>query len=158
MNKAVEIPDLFGNQTQSQPAIEFKRSFKATRYRLTLKRDGTVLATIPARGSEREAKQFVESQKGWLERARQRQLKKPRSEEIWTIGTFVLWRGEMTQIRLAVEEPPAVCLAADVFRVYKLDGNLKPTLEASFARKARLELPGKMWELAVLTGDRKSVV
>jgi len=158
VNKAVEIPDLFGNQTQSQPAIEFKRSYKATRYRLTLKRDGTVLATIPARGSEREAKQFVESQKGWLERARQRQLKKPRSEEIWTIGTFVLWRGEMTQIRLAAEEPPAVCLAADVFRVYKTDGNLKPTLEASFARKARLELPGKMWELAVLTGvDAKQV-
>jgi len=158
VSQSVEISDLFGNPSEAAETIEFRRSLKATRYRITLKKDGTVLATIPARGSEREARNFVESQKGWLERARQRQLKKPRTEEVWTIGTFVLWRREMTQIRLAAEAPPAVCLASDVFRVYKLEGNLKPTLEASFARKARHELPPRMWELAVLTGvDAKQV-
>ena len=40
--------------------IVFQRSARAQSYRLTLKRDGTAVATIPLRGSEREARRFVE--------------------------------------------------------------------------------------------------
>ena len=36
--------------------IVFERSYRARNYRLTLRRDGTAVATIPARGSEREAR------------------------------------------------------------------------------------------------------
>jgi predicted metal-dependent hydrolase len=140
--------------------VIFRRSPQASSYRLTLKRDGTAVATIPVRGSEREARRFVEQHQEWLERARERQRHKPRSAEVWTIGTHVLWRGELVEIRIATApEPrgegavkPQVCLAADVFRVPGLDGDLRPTLEAHFARRARIELPGRAWELAAVTG------
>ncbi len=137
----------------STERIIYTRSANARQYRLTLKRDGTAVATIPARGSEREARRFVEQQRDWLARARARHARRPRGAELWTVGTFVLWRGEMLEIRVAaVGEKPQVCLAADLFRVPNFDGDLRPTLEAHFARRGRIELPARTWELAALTG------
>ncbi|MGH7945579.1 MAG: M48 family metallopeptidase [Opitutaceae bacterium] len=150
--------------TQSGTAggIVFERSHRARNYRLTLRRDGTAVATIPARGSEREALRFIEQHRDWLERARERQRRRPRPADIWTVGTFVLWRGQMTEIRAATtarpcEGPspsgrPKVCLAADVFQVSKFEGDLRPTLEAHFARRAKIELPARTWELSAVTG------
>jgi predicted metal-dependent hydrolase len=137
----------------AKPAVVFVRSAQARRYRLTLRRDGTAVATIPARGSEREARRFVEQHRDWLERARERQARRPRAPEIWTVGTLVLWRGEMREVRVAAEGArPQVCVAAEVFRVAGLTGDLRPTLEAHFARRARIELPARTWELAAETG------
>jgi predicted metal-dependent hydrolase len=141
--------------------VVFERSPRARRYRLTLRRDGTAVAIIPVRGSVREAERFVAEHHDWLERARARQRGRPRAAEVWTPGTHVLWRGEMTQIRIAAPSAssgqadggrPAVGLAADVFRVARFDGDLRPALEAHFARRARIELPARTWELAAVTG------
>jgi predicted metal-dependent hydrolase len=203
----------------------YERSTRARHYRLTLRRDGTAVAVIPPRGSVREAERFVALQRDWLERARARQARRPRTAEVWTLGTHVLWRGAMTEIRQAtllrpasllrqtsgqdssrpdgagenslrsddagpdqlgadragsglphpaspdredhrglgtgrpvgeawtgaVQDRPQVCLAADVFRVPRLDGDLRPTLEAQFARRGRIELPARTWELAAIT-------
>lgn len=135
-----------------KPDVVFERSARAERYRLTLRKDGVAVATIPLRGSEREARAFVEQHRGWLERARARQKARPRAATVWTLGTHVLWRGGLTEIRKASEgERPCVCLAADVFRVARLDGDLRPTLEAHFLRKARIELTARTWELAAET-------
>lgn len=140
-------------QAESRADIVFERSPRARRYRLTLRRDGTAVATIPARGSEREALRFVEQHRAWLERARERQRSRPRAAAAWPIGAQVLWRGELTEIRVAVAgERAQVCVAADVFRVRTLDGDLRPTLEAHFARRAKIELPARAWELAAVTG------
>jgi predicted metal-dependent hydrolase len=144
----------------TDPVI-YQRSSKARSYRLTLKRDGTAVATIPLRGSEREARRFVEQQQAWLERARERQRRRPRGAEVWTVGTHVLWRGELTEIRVAsaAAEKPQVCLAADVFRVARFDGDLRPTLEAHFLRRAKIELTARAWELSAVTGvEVKQVV
>ncbi|HYD83485.1 MAG TPA: SprT family zinc-dependent metalloprotease [Opitutus sp.] len=147
--------------TANRDGVVFQRSDRARGYRLTLKRDGTAVATIPIRGSEREARRFVEQHQAWLERARERQRHKPRGADVWAVGTHVLWRGEMTEIRVAstAGDRPQVCLAADVFRVAKLDGDLRPTLESHFMRRAKIELPARTWELAAVTGvDVKQVV
>ena len=137
----------------ARDGIVFERSRRARQYRLTLRRDGTAVATIPARGSEREARRFVEQHRDWLQRARGRQAARPRGAEVWTVGTRVLWRGELTEIRVASDgERPRVCVAADVFRVARFDGDMRATLEAHFARRARIELPARTWELAALTG------
>ena len=138
---------------RAREEIVFERSARARNYRLTLRRDGTAVATIPLRGSEREALRFVAEHHEWLERARARQRHRPRGAEVWTIGTRVLWRGELTEIRVAtVADKPQVCLASDVFRVPRLEGDLRPTLEAHFVRRARIELPARTWELAAVTG------
>ena len=164
MNEGTQ-QDLFGafapeaGVHKSPPDIVFQRSLRAHRYRLTLRRDGVAIATIPARGSEREAARFVEENREWLQRARERQRKRPRGAAVWTLGTHVLWRGEMLEIRKAVEgERPMVCVGADVFRVAGFTGDLRPTLEAHFLRRAKIELPARTWELAAETGmDVKEV-
>ena len=149
----VAIAPTMAPRSDADAHIVFERSVRARNYRLTLRRDGTAVATIPARGSEREARRFVEEHKDWLERARARQRHRPRAAEVWTIGTHVLWRGEMAEVRIAATgEKPQVCLASDVFRVAQLEGDLRPTLEAHFARRARIELPARTWELAAITG------
>jgi predicted metal-dependent hydrolase len=137
-----------------QEGIVYERSSRARGYRLTLRRDGTAVATIPLRGSEREARRFVEQHQDWLTRARERQRQRPRGAEVWTVGTHVLWRGELTEIRVAsaLSAKPQVCLAADVFRVPDFNGDLRPTLEAHFTRRAKIELPARTWELAAVTG------
>src|SRR5687767_12847475 len=149
--------------------VVFERSHRARNYRLTLRRDGTAVAVIPVRGSEREARRFIEEHRDWLARARARQRQRPRAAEIWTIGTHVLWRGQMTEVRIAAlgatssvglghAPRPMVCLAADVFRVAAIDGDLRPTLEAHFARRAKIELPARTWELAAVTGVEVKLV
>lgn len=146
-------------QTPAGADIVFQRSAKARHYRLTLRRDGTAVATIPLRGSQRGAEQFVAQHAEWLERARSRQAVRPRAAEVWVPGTHVLWRGEMCEIRVAsAGERPQVCLAADVFRVPGFEGDLRPTLEAHFARRAKIELPARTWELAALTGVEVKLV
>jgi predicted metal-dependent hydrolase len=130
------------------------RSARARTYRLTLRRDGVAQVTVPLRGSEREALAFVEHHRDWLARARERQARRPKPTEYWEIGTPVLWRGEMTEIRVAAaDDRPRVCLAADVFPVPALDGDLRAALEAQFARRARIELPARTWELAAETSS-----
>ena len=140
-------------RTAAKPDLVFVRSLRARHYRLTLRRDGVAVATVPARGSEREARVFVEQHRDWLARARARQARKPRVAEVWTVGTSVLWRGELTEIRKASESPRlTVCVAADIFRVTSFDGDLRAPLEAHFARRAKIELPARTWELAAETG------
>ncbi|WP_334319478.1 M48 family metallopeptidase [Termitidicoccus mucosus] len=137
------------------PQILFERSHRARNYRLTLRRDGVAVATIPARGSEREARRFVNEHLDWLRRARARQRRRPRGAEIWTPGTHVLWRGSLRAIERAGDAPadrPAVLLGAERFRVARLDGDLRATLEAHFQRRARVELPARTWQLASETG------
>lgn len=130
-------------------AIVFRRSSLARSYRLSLNRDGVAVATIPARGSLREAERFVELNRAWLERARERQRRRPRAAEVWTLGTRVLWRGDFAEIRCAIAgDRPSVCLGSDVFRVPSLGGDLRPALQARFIRLAKVELPARAWELA----------
>jgi predicted metal-dependent hydrolase len=135
--------------TPAESGIVFVRSQRARSYRLTLRKDGQAVATIPVWGSEREAREFVRRQEDWLARARTRQARRPQAAACWTIGTAVLWRGALTEIRDAGGgEQPLVCLAADVFRLGSLEGDLRARLEAQFVRRAKIELPARTWELA----------
>lgn len=133
-------------------AVVFRRSARARNYRISLGRDGVATAVIPARGSLREAQRFVELNRDWLARARERQERRPRAAQVWTVGTQMLWRGAFEQIRPACDgHRPSVCLGADVFRVPSLEGDLRPALESRFQRLAKVELPARAWELAALT-------
>ena len=51
---------------------EFVRHPRARRYIVSVRRDGSVRVTIPRGGSRREAREFAEDQRGWIERQRLR--------------------------------------------------------------------------------------
>ena len=96
--------DLFGSmelETNSAADIVFQRSAKARNYRLTLRKDGTAVATIPQRGSQRGAEQFVAQHQEWLERERQRQSRRPRA-------AGPAWAGGPAR----ASRPSAACCAA----------------------------------------------
>lgn len=144
---------------KAPPEVVFRRSPRAHHYRLTLKRDGTAVATIPAAGNQKEAVRFVEQHREWLDRARAKLEVRPKAAPRWTLGTHVLWRGSLVPITKAQEgDRPMVSLASDVFRVASLQADLKPTLEAHFMRRAKIELPARTWELAAETGMDVKVV
>jgi predicted metal-dependent hydrolase len=69
------------------------------------------------------------------------------------VGTEILWRGEPAEIRAASLPParPQVSLGADVFPVPRLEGDLRAALEKAFLRRAKIELPGRAWELSAVT-------
>lgn len=134
----------------AEPGVEIRRSARARRYRLNVKRDGSAVLTIPARGTEREALSFLAEQRPWLERARARVNRLPRSPEVWTVGTRVLFRGEWMSIEPAKAPRPSVSLGSQVFRVKSLEGDLRPTMEAHLKRLARIELTARTWEFSAL--------
>jgi len=165
---AVEVKDPVASEMREGPVsqvkeamrpIRFERSARARHYRLTLRRDGTALVTIPAHGSQRAAEKFAAQHGEWLARARARQARRPQVPTVWTLGTVVLWRGELCEVRAAREGELGaarwrvqVSLGGELFRVASLEGDLRPTLEAHFARIARAELPQRTAELAASVG------
>jgi predicted metal-dependent hydrolase len=119
------------------------------------------VATVPARGSEQGARAFVEQNRDWLERARARQARKPRGAACGSSAPHVLWRGEMTEIRRARCPRPNARRSAwrrMSSACRRFDGDLRPTLEAHFARRAKVELPARTWELSALTGVEVKLV
>lgn len=141
-------------------AVVYVRNLRAKNYRLTLGKDGVPVATIPARGTEKAARKFVKENEDWLRKMQDRHRKQPRMAERWMVGTTLMWRGEMRAIQRASSgDRPQVCLGSDVFRVNDLaNPDLRPTLEAAFKSRARIELTARTWELAAEMGmDVKKV-
>jgi len=135
------------------PEVRYVRSERARQYRLTLRRDGVAVATIPRHGSERQARQFVARHRLWLERARARRPARTGAAAEWHPGTRVLWRGEEVPIMVGPDQGrPTAALGADVFPLARLEGDLRPGLEIRMAHRARIELPARAWELAAATG------
>ena len=52
--------------------LEFIRHPRARRYVIRVREDGTVRVTLPRWGSKREAQEFAEQQRSWIERQRRR--------------------------------------------------------------------------------------
>lgn len=138
--------------TAVEPDVVVRRSARARRYRLEVRRDGTAVLTIPARGSAREAQAFLEGQAAWLARARARVARLPRTPAVWMHGTSILFRGEWHPIESHAELPGIVSLAGRVFRVRGATGDLRPAVEAHFRRIAKVELSARAWELAATHG------
>ncbi|HUG11644.1 MAG TPA: SprT family zinc-dependent metalloprotease [Opitutaceae bacterium] len=132
--------------------VVVRRSARARRYRIEVKRDGTAVLTIPARGSAREAQAFLANQAAWLARARERVARMPRPAPAWTHGTSVLFRGEWLPIEPHATRAGVVSLGGREFRVRAATSDLRLALEAQFKRIAKVELVARAWELAATHG------
>lgn len=141
-----------GDTAAQDGGIVMRRSSRARRYRIEVKRDGTAVLTIPVRGNEHEARAFLERHAEWLERARARVCGRPRLPAIWNLGTQIVFGGEWVTIVPVEEGRAAVSLGGRALRVPALDGDLRPVLESHFRRIARIEISARVWELAAVHG------
>ena len=134
-----------------------RKNALAKRYRLFIDRSGRPRITIPRRGNAAEARSFAEAHRGWLveqlAKFRGRQL----SEQQWSDGTLVWFRGQHVPLeltggesgrraRLGSEEIPLPSSAA------ASDPGLRRAIEKHLRRLAARELPGRVHELAALHG------
>jgi predicted metal-dependent hydrolase len=68
----VPNPESHANPKSPIPNPEFIRHPRARRYVVRVRDDGTVRVTIPRWGSKREAREFAEQQRSWIEKQRRR--------------------------------------------------------------------------------------
>jgi len=66
----IELPFAFGDSPGAVP--EFVRHPRARRYVVRVDADGSVRVTMPRWGSKREARAFVDAQRSWIEKQRQK--------------------------------------------------------------------------------------
>lgn len=105
------------------------RSRRARRYVLRLRDDGLARLTIPRNGSAREAWEFAQRQRPWLERQLQYLAARPIRPKEWRVGIEILFRGE----KVKVETIAGSHLAAD-HPANLIDGHGKPSADNSPSR------------------------
>jgi predicted metal-dependent hydrolase len=136
---------------RTHDAIAFVRVPRARRYILRVQPDGTLRVTVPRGGSKREAQDFVDRQRRWIERERQR-VRAQHGPREWRDGSELLLRG--MRVRISTRPVPGGTLVTYGNRciVIRINGDLRPAIEADLRALARDELPARLAELAAEHG------
>jgi predicted metal-dependent hydrolase len=119
---------------------------RARRYLLRLRADGTARVTIPRSGSLGAAREFVQRNALWLEQQYQRWEARPRKSTDWTVGSEILFRGELT--RIAASETGAICFGGEQLKMADTNADLRKVVEDYLRALATAELPARLLELA----------
>ena len=99
-----QSPGEFLDAGGSRVSVVFVRNPRARRYILRLQPGGWARVTIPRGGSAAEARRFAERHTHWLQRELERQAANPHRRQQWTIGTEILFRGELAKIEAAASD------------------------------------------------------
>lgn len=133
--------------------VAYVRHPRARRYVLRLRADGTARVTVPARGSLREAREFVGRQTAWMARELVRIESRPVVDRAWRVGGRILFRGEWVVLEAAAGESGAgVALGGEVVRAPAAVEDWRPRVERHLRGVAAGELPGRVRELALAAG------
>jgi predicted metal-dependent hydrolase len=128
------------------------RSRRARRYVLRLRDDGLARLTIPRSGSMKEAWEFAQRQRPWLERQLQYLASRPVRPKEWRAGTEILFRGEKVKIEtashshLASEQPGN-----------STNGHSKPPVDDSLFAWASTNATQSVQPAALNSDNRQSV-
>jgi len=132
-----------------QIPILFVRNPRARRYIIRLRRDGSARVTIPRGGSAAEARRFAERNVTWLEQQLHALPRRHQPPAKLTIGSEVLFRGDLVKIEADVTGPGALLrLGDETITFLDPDTDLRPAVEAHLRRIAARELPRKVYEYA----------
>jgi predicted metal-dependent hydrolase len=138
-----------------QIPLLYRRNPLARRYRLFVDRTGRPRVTIPKRGNQRDAEQFVDKHRDWLRAQLIRFDARRGQERGWCHGVPILFRGMLTVLEVCKSETQSrVRLGSetiplpDSFGTNKAD--LREIVENHLRRLAAVELPARVLELAAL--------
>lgn len=124
---------------------------RAKRYVLRVQPDGTLRVTVPRGGSRREAQEFVEKNRRWIERERRR-VREEHAPRQWTPGSRILLRGHA--VAVGVEPGPkghVIRYGERRVVVLALD-DIRTAVEHDLRELARAELVPRLYELAAKHG------
>jgi predicted metal-dependent hydrolase len=133
-----------------QVSLVLVRHPRARRYLLRLRADGTARVTIPRGGSAGAAREFVLRNTHWLELQFRRLETHPHKPAVWTVGSEILFRGELTRIETG--EAGWICFGGERMKIADLGADLRPVLESHLRKLAARELPSRLLELAARHG------
>jgi predicted metal-dependent hydrolase len=125
-------------------AVAFVRRRGTRRYVLRVMDDGGLRVTMPWWGSKREARQFVESQRRWI--TRQRERRAARVSPLWVSGRGVLIDGAM--VPLMAEGDGAVRLAGVEVARAPDPAAIRAGVTAWLRARAQRDLPAEVLALA----------
>jgi predicted metal-dependent hydrolase len=129
--------------------VRFARHGRARRYVLRVDREGVARVTMPRWGRRSEARRFAESQIGWIERQRVRQLQRAAYSTAVAVGAEVLLRGEPCPVVLEATADGMRVKVGDVaVRERAHAADLRADLVAALRELARRELPPRLHALA----------
>jgi predicted metal-dependent hydrolase len=135
--------------TKGQIPIALIRNPRARRYVLHLSPNGSARVTIPRGGSVAEARRFAERNVAWVERALQRLSMRPVRPTQWTIGTEILFRGELMTIQAGANgESGRIRFGSEAIKFSDAAGDLRRVIERHLWRLAAKEFPPKVFEFA----------
>lgn len=130
--------------------IHFIRNPRARRYIIRLQPDGSVRATMPGRGSIKEARAFAERSIPWITTQLQKQQQHPVRPRAWQHGTEILYRGAAVTLQVA-QNPNGNSVTFGDQAVRILDPvNVRLSVERHLWRLAAQELSQRTIELAAL--------
>jgi predicted metal-dependent hydrolase len=142
-------PGEFLDAGSSRVSVLFVRNPRARRYILRLQPAGWARVTIPRGGSAAEARRFAERHTHWLKRQLERQGANPHRRQQWTVGTEMLFRGELAKIETVAPESSArVRIGGEEIPVRDATDDLRPAIERHLWRLAAQELPPRVMEFA----------
>lgn len=125
------------------------RNPRARRYVLRLRPDGVARVTIPRGGSAIEARRFAERHQAWLAQQLQRLAARPNRPKVWSIGTEIFFRGDLTKLEAQQDgDTNRVQLGSEAVRVRDVGRDLRPALEKHLWKLAARELPPRVMEFA----------
>jgi predicted metal-dependent hydrolase len=142
-------PHTFLSVNGRQLPLDLVRHPRARRYVLRLRPDSTVRVTIPRGGSVRQAREFAEGHRAWLENQLHKLAKRPPHPREWRLGGEVWLRGEPVKIEEAIDEGSGLIrFGPERLRAVEVTGDLRPIIERHLWKLATQELPPRVVELA----------
>jgi hypothetical protein len=132
--------------TQRIPML-LVRNLRARRYIVRLRPNGSARITIPRGGSAAEARRFVERNGMWLERQLHALSMRTQKPSEWSIGTEILFRGELVKIEADPNDQGAMLrLGSETVKLHGPDSNLRLAVEKHLRRLAEAELRQRVFE------------
>ena len=127
------------------------RNRRARRYILRVLQDGTVRVTMPRWGARRDALDFVERSRSWIEQQRQARDREAARDRLWLPGTHVLVDGRPARLDVNAIPGGTLVMVGDVCvsrRTGMPTPDLRPLVEGWLRGRARCELPAALMALA----------
>ena len=131
--------------------VVYRRHGRARNYVLRLLANKTVVVTVPRNGTQKFAREFVESRKNWLEKQwRILEAQKP-PPQLLKPGMEILFRGGRERLALlATSQTPELILADQRIPIDPGTEDVRPAVEKHLRRLAITELSRRVSELAAL--------